>query len=126
VKRLLVADDSETILLLLEKRLRLAGYEVETATDGQQVVDRVTESEPDAILLDAMMPVKSGLEALRELRGAGCDVPVVMVSAHRDSEELRGALAAGADGSVTKPIDWDELLSTVKRLTSDPPAADAG
>ena len=60
MKRVLVADDSETILLLMRTRLELAGYTVETASDGQEVTERVVEAEPDLLLLDAMMPRKSG------------------------------------------------------------------
>ena len=74
----LVADDSETILLLMRTRLELAGYDVETAADGQEVTDLVDPSSddgPDLLLLDAMMPRKSGIDALRELRAAGARDP---------------------------------------------------
>ena len=69
--KVLVADDSETILLLLRTRLEMAGYQVETAVDGQEVIEAVHRGEPDILLLDAMMPRKSGIDALRELRGRG-------------------------------------------------------
>ena len=73
--RVLVADDSETILLLMRTRLELAGYEVETAADGQEVTERLHDGgpgdPPDLLLLDAMMPRKSGIDALRELRAPG-------------------------------------------------------
>ncbi|HET7573851.1 MAG TPA: response regulator, partial [Solirubrobacterales bacterium] len=84
--RVLVADDSETILLLLRTRLEMEGHEVETAADGQEVVDAVhAASIPhDILLLDAMMPRKSGIDALRELRAAGVDTPALIVSAHTD------------------------------------------
>src|SRR5262249_12181622 len=72
--RLLVADDSETVLLMLKRRLEMEGYEVATSTDGVEALDRLRElgpKEPDVILLDAMMPNKSGTEVLEELRGVG-------------------------------------------------------
>ncbi len=87
--KLLIADDSETILLLLRTRLEMEGYEVETANDGQEVLDAVHAAvegaKPDLLLLDAMMPRKSGIEALRELRAEGVETPALIVSAHQDA-----------------------------------------
>lgn len=122
MSRILVAEDSETILLLLRKRLEIAGHDVVTAVNGQEALDALAAAagrgeRPDVILLDAMMPVKSGVETLRELRAAGDETPVLMVSAHRDSAEMRDAMAAGANGAVAKPIDWDELLALIDQLS---------
>ena len=118
--RLLVADDSETVLLMLQRRLEMAGYEVETATDGQEVLDRLklgdSESPPDVILLDAMMPNVSGVDALRELRAAGFKMPVLIISAHLDAQEPERMAAIGADGCVPKPFEWDELISRIEEL----------
>ncbi|HVO55843.1 MAG TPA: response regulator [Solirubrobacterales bacterium] len=114
----LVADDSETILLLMRTRLELAGYEVTTASDGQEVVDRVAEREPDLLLLDAMMPRKSGIDALRELRAGGCEVPALIVSAHQNPNDADAPTDLEIDGFVTKPIDFDHLLSSVADLTA--------
>jgi two-component system, OmpR family, response regulator len=118
--RVLVADDSETILLLLRTRLEMEGYEVVTATDGQQVLDTIAGGDPaqrpDVILLDAMMPGKSGIDALRELRGSGVDTPVLFVSAYGEQKELSDTARLGADGLVAKPIDFDELLGRVADL----------
>jgi len=114
----LVADDSETILLLMRTRLELAGYEVQTAGDGQEVIERVGESEPDLLLLDAMMPRKSGIDALRELRAAGFEKPALIVSAHQNAGDADAPTDLEIDGFVTKPIDFDHLLSEIKALTS--------
>jgi DNA-binding response OmpR family regulator len=117
--RVLVADDSETILLLLRRRLELEGYDVQTVNSGQAVLDRVDGAgarAPDVIVLDAMMPGKSGIEVLRELRAAGDETPVLMLSAHRQHDELREAMKLGADGFLTKPIDWDELTGKIDDL----------
>jgi CheY-like chemotaxis protein len=115
--RILVADDSETILLLLRTRLEMEGHEVETATDGQEVVETVAAaSPPDILLLDAMMPRKSGIDAVRELRAAGVDTPVLIVSAHTgDGDGERDELRI--DGYVTKPIDFDDLFRRIAELT---------
>jgi len=97
----------------------MAGHEVTTATDGQEVVDNLSASSPpDILLLDAMMPGKSGIDALRELRGAGIEIPVLIVSAH--TEEGNGADHAdlAIDGYVSKPIDFDQLFEKIAELTS--------
>jgi DNA-binding response OmpR family regulator len=120
--RILVADDSETILLLLRTRLEMEGYEVVTATNGQQVVDAVAGGDPaqrpDVILLDAMMPGKSGIDALLELRGSGVDTPVLIVSAYREQEVLGDTARLGANGLVAKPIDFDDLFGRISELTA--------
>ena len=112
--RILVADDSETILLLLRTRLELAGYEVETAVDGQEVTERMHGSHPgglpDLLLLDAMMPRKSGIDALRELRAAGVDTPALIVSAHQDA----------TDANAPNDLEVSGYLAQADRLR--PPA----
>jgi two-component system response regulator MprA len=118
--RLLVADDSETVLLMLQRRLEMSGYEVETATDGREVVEIVagSDEQPDLILLDAMMPVMSGVDALRELRESGVKVPVLIISAHLDAQEPGRMKAAGANGVVPKPFEWDELIARIEELAA--------
>jgi two-component system response regulator MprA len=116
--RILVADDSETILLLLRTRLEMEGHEVETAADGQEVVDKVgAAAPPDVLLLDAMMPRKSGIDALRELRAAGIDTPALIVSAHTDGNgDNHADLKIAA--YITKPIDFDRLFARIAELTT--------
>ncbi|MFL5898871.1 MAG: response regulator transcription factor [Solirubrobacterales bacterium] len=117
--RLLVADDSETILLLMRTRLEMAGHQVTTAADGQEVLDAVAAAGmPDLLLLDAMMPRKSGIDALRELRGAGADVPALIVSAHQNPGDADAPTDLAIDGYITKPIDFDRLLETIAELTA--------
>jgi DNA-binding response OmpR family regulator len=118
--RILVADDSETVLLMLQRRLEISGYEVITATDGQEVLDAIAGAgaDPDLILLDAMMPRLSGVDALRQLREQGCEIPVVMISAHLDAQEPERMKALGADETVPKPFDWDELIGRIEELAS--------
>lgn len=117
----LVADDSETILLLMRTRLELAGYDVETAADGQEVTDLVSAAdpgaEPDLLLLDAMMPRKSGIDALRELRAAGVETPALIVSAHQNRGDADAPTDLEISGFVTKPIDFERLLGEIAELT---------
>jgi CheY-like chemotaxis protein len=120
--KILVADDSETILLLLRTRLEMEGYQVSTAVDGQEVVEALAgagpDQYPDLILLDAMMPRMSGLDVLRTLRDEGRDIPILIVSAHRADETLSEAEGLGADGCVAKPIDFEDLLGRIASLTA--------
>jgi CheY-like chemotaxis protein len=116
--RILVADDSETILLLMRTRLEMAGHAVDTAADGQEVLERVASNGmPDLLLLDAMMPRMSGIDALRELRDAGTEVPALIVSAHQNPGDADAPTDLQIDGYITKPIDFDRLLETVAELT---------
>ena len=118
--RVLVADDSETILLLMRTRLELAGHEVATAADGQEVIELVhgsPDGQPDVLLLDAMMPRKSGIDALRELRDAGIEIPALIVSAHQNQTDADAPTDLEISGYLTKPIDFDLLLGEVEALT---------
>jgi DNA-binding response OmpR family regulator len=119
--RVLVADDSETILLLMRTRLELAGHEVETASDGQEVTELMSAEapgeEPEVLLLDAMMPRKSGIDALRELRDAGVETPALIVSAHQNPTDADAPTDLEISGYVTKPIDFDRLLGEIADLT---------
>ena len=118
--RVLIADDSETILLLLRTRLEMEGYEVITAADGVEVIEamqRDSEPKPEILLLDAMMPRKSGIDALRELRSAGVETPVLIVSAHQDEMDAGAATDVEVSGYITKPIDFDQLFSRIAELT---------
>jgi DNA-binding response OmpR family regulator len=118
--RVLIADDSETILLLLRTRLEMEGYEVITAADGVEVIEamrRESEPKPEILLLDAMMPRKSGIDALRELRADGVDTPVLIVSAHQDEMDAGAATDVEVSGYITKPIDFDQLFSRIAELT---------
>jgi CheY-like chemotaxis protein len=117
--RLLVADDSETVLLMLQRRLEMEGYEVVTAKDGFEALERLRElgsSEPDVILLDAMMPRMSGTEVLAEIRGKGSTIPIVMISAHLDAQEPERMRSLGATDIVPKPFEWDDLIGKIEEL----------
>ncbi len=120
--RILVADDSETILLLLRTRLEMEGYEVITAADGAEASEELWRrgpgEGPDLMLLDAMMPRKSGLDVLREVRAAGSQIPVLIVSAHGEAMTAAREEAI-ASGYLGKPIDFADLLSRVAELLGE-------
>ena len=118
---ILVADDSETILLLMRTRLEMEGYDVITAVDGQEVIEelqrRGEEGRPDVILLDAMMPRKSGPEVVRELRAGDIQTPILIVSAHEEEAADR-AEGPRASGYIRKPIDFGLLLGRIAELAA--------
>jgi len=119
--RVLIADDSETILLLLRTRLEMEGYEVITAADGVEVLEvmhREPSPGPDILLLDAMMPRKSGIDALRQLRAEGVETPALIVSAHQDEMDAGAPTDNEVSGYITKPIDFDRLFASIAALTA--------
>jgi DNA-binding response OmpR family regulator len=119
VTQLLVADDSETVLLMLQRRLEMEGYEVVTATDGVEALERLRElapNEPDVILLDAMMPNMSGTEVLEEVRGKGSTVPILMISAHLDAQEPDRMRSLGATDCIPKPFEWEDLIAKIEEV----------
>lgn len=123
--RVLVADDSETILLLLRTRLEMEGFDVTTVANGQEALDAIeamgATAGPDVILLDAMMPVVSGLDALKALRAGGSRTPVLIVSAHQE-RDAGGSLELDVSGFIRKPIDFEDLIRRIQHLSAAEPA----
>lgn len=117
---ILVVDDEPPVVRLVRAKLRLDGYEVLTASHGQQALDIMRENVPDLVVLDVMMPEMDGFETLRRIRQQS-QVPVVMLTARGgDADKLRG-LQSGADDYVTKPFNPDELearIAAVLRRTA--------
>ncbi len=119
--RILVADDSETILLLLRTRLEMEGHEVATASDGQEVLEALRDDPsggPDLLLLDAMMPRKSGIDALRALRAEGVEIPALIVSAHTEGGDAAEDSRLAIGGYIAKPIDFERLFTRIAELTA--------
>ena len=111
--RVLVVDDELQILRALETTLRGAGYEVETAPDGETALTRAAARPPEAVILDLVLPDRSGIEVCRELR-TWLDAPVIVLSAVGEERDKVEALDAGADDYVTKPFGIDELLARLR------------
>jgi two-component system response regulator MprA len=121
--KILVVDDERAVRDSLRRALELEGYEIELAADGNEALSRLESSEePDAIILDVLMPGVDGLEVCRRLRSAGSTLPVLMLTARTEVEDRVAGLDAGADDYVTKPFALEELLARVRALlrrTSD-------
>ena len=110
---MLVVDDEPQILRALETTLRAAGYEVDTAATGEAALTQAAVRPPDAVILDLVLPGKSGVEVSRELR-EWTQVPILILSAVGEEHEKVAALDAGADDYVTKPFGLDELLARLR------------
>ncbi len=111
--RILVVDDEPQILRALQTSLRGAGYDVETATTGEQALTLAAVRPPDAVILDLVLPDRRGTEVARELR-AWSKAPIIVLSVVGDESEKVAALDAGADDYVTKPFGVDELLARLR------------
>ncbi|PRX97231.1 two-component system response regulator MprA [Allonocardiopsis opalescens] len=114
--RILVADDDAAVRASLTRALRFNGYEVDTAADGQEALDRIAADRPDALVLDIMMPRLDGLGACRRLRAGGDDLPVLMLTARDALGDRVAGLDAGADDYLPKPFELDELLARLRAL----------
>jgi DNA-binding response OmpR family regulator len=118
VSTILIADDEPLLTELLEFRLAARGYRTVVAHDGREALARFEEEKPDAIVLDAMMPVHDGFEVLRRIRAGGTNpqTPVLMLTARRGEQDVVGALELGANDYLVKPFLPEELLVRLGRL----------
>jgi DNA-binding response OmpR family regulator len=117
-RRILIADDEPNIVTSLEFLMRGSDYEVRVARNGEEALRLADSFRPDVVLLDVMMPQRSGFEVCRKIREnpALRDVKIVMLTAKgRDAEKDRG-LNLGANAYVTKPFSTKELMNTVRGL----------
>lgn len=117
-KKILVVDDKENIVLSLEFLMKKAGYDVRTASDGEEALAAIAADPPDLILLDVNMPTKNGFEVCEAVRARNewSHIRIIMLTAHgRDIEREKG-LALGADDYVTKPFAIQEVVSKVQEL----------
>jgi len=120
--KILIADDEPNILISLEYLMKRAGYEVHLARDGQEALDVLRRERPRLVLLDVMMPKKTGFEVCQELRGddAVKDTLVLMLTAKgRDTDVAKG-MAMGADAYMTKPFSTQELVQKVRDMLAAP------
>ena len=113
--KILVVDDEQLLVKGIRFNLENEGYEVTAASNGQQAVDLAKQQSFDLIILDVMMPVKSGIEACRSIRTFS-DVPVIMLTARSEDADKLAGFACGADDYVTKPFNILELKARVKAL----------
>lgn len=111
-KRILVVDDDPAILRLLSTNLKARGYEVVTATDGEEALDAVQKQFIDLIILDIMMPKLDGVQVCRRVR-EWSDIPIIILSARGDEHDKVNCLELGADDYLTKPFGIAELMARI-------------
>jgi two-component system, OmpR family, response regulator len=114
--RVLVVDDEVNIAELIAMALRYDGFEVVTAHTGAKAVAAAKSTQPDAVVLDMMLPDFDGLEVLRRMRATDPDVPVVFLTARDAVEDRVAGLTAGGDDYVTKPFSLEELVARLRGL----------
>jgi two-component system response regulator MprA len=114
--RILVVDDEPAVRESLGRALRLEGYDVQLAADGEEAVAAIGQSGPDAVVLDVLMPRLDGIAACRRLRAAGDRTPVLMLTARDAISDRVAGLDAGADDYLVKPFALEELLARLRAL----------
>ena len=116
--RILIAEDEPNIVTSLEFLMRQCDYEVRVARNGEEALQLAREFRPDVLLLDVMMPLKSGFEVCRTIRASPelGPVRILMLSARGRQAEIDRGLSLGADAYVTKPFSTKELLAQVRQL----------
>ena len=115
--KILVVDDERAVRESLRRALELEGYDVGLASDGSEALEKLEgDAQPDAIILDVLMPGTDGLEVSRTLRRSGSRVPVLMLTARAEVGDRVAGLDAGADDYLTKPFALEELLARLRAL----------
>ncbi|MDQ1703642.1 MAG: hypothetical protein QOF18_8 [Frankiaceae bacterium] len=116
--RVLVVDDDDVIRQLITVNLELEGFDVITAVDGQDALDKVKDARPHVVTLDVMMPRIDGWEAAARLRAdpETAHVKVILLSARAQEADIQRGERIGVDAYLTKPFDPDELIDMVRRL----------
>ena len=116
----LICDGDPLLTELLEHRLGQQGYETAVARDGSEALTLLAERQPDAVIMESMLPVNDGYEVLRQIRENDQlkDLPVIMLSARKHARDIVEALELGANDYVTKPFIVDELAARLARLMS--------
>lgn len=115
--KILLAEDEQQLSRVLETAMTHEGYQVDIAFDGQEAVDLAKENAYDLMILDIMMPVKTGIEALKEIRQTGNTTHVIMLTAMSEVDDKVTGLDAGADDYLTKPFSLKELLARLRSMS---------
>ncbi|MBS4023515.1 MAG: response regulator transcription factor [Dethiobacter sp.] len=120
MKRILLVEDEKNIVLGVTICLRSAGMEVDVAEDGVEALGKVQSNKPDLVLLDLVMPRLNGLDALRSMKenDQTKDIPVIVLSARAQEEDIRLAMDLGAADYMAKPFRPEELLAVIENVLS--------
>ncbi len=124
-ERILLVEDEQALCMTLTDRLSNEGYEIDCANDGDQGYRRATEGAYDLIILDVMLPLRSGFDVCRDIRAAGLATPVLMLTARSQTVDKVVGLKLGADDYLTKPFEMIELVARVEALLRRAPTRPA-
>ena len=124
-RKILIVDDTPAMVSLIADALLQAGFEVVTAEDGKEGIAAVAKHEPDLVILDVSMPVMSGLQVLRRLRGEASTkfLPVILLTGRDGHADMLEGWMGGADRYLTKPCSMEELLEAVAQMLEEPSRA---
>ena len=120
-KRILVVDDESDLVVMISKALRYKGYEVITANDGQEGLDKAKTQKPDLIILDLMLPRINGYKVCGLLKKDTryAKIPIILFTARANAEDIELGKKIGADAYITKPYERDALLSKIEELIKE-------
>lgn len=115
---ILVVDDEPALRELIGQMLEIGGYAVQEARDGEEALDMIDETPPDAVILDVMMPEMDGITVCKTLRAnqATVNLPIVMLSGKTQREAVNEGLAAGANKYLCKPASFEELMDSLNEV----------
>lgn len=116
--RMLIVEDDEDILMGLRDYFEMKDYDVETAEDGEEATKKMEPGEFDIVLLDVMLPGKSGFDVLEESQEEGFDAPILMLTARGEQENILQGFGLGADDYIVKPFNVSELSARIKAILS--------
>ncbi len=114
-KKILAVDDETDVLLVIKTALLSEGFEVASATNGQEALDKIPSEQPDLIILDVMMPGMTGFEVLERMKAdpSMASIPVIMLTGLSERTKIKEALESGTDYYIVKPFDFHDLMSKV-------------
>ncbi len=120
-KKILLVDDEESLVMLLSERLKFNGYDVITASDGQEGLDKAKKEKPDLILLDVMMPKMNGYQVSRLLKfdQRFKHIPIIMLTARTQAIDMKTGKETGADAYITKPFESENLIAEIKKFLKE-------
>ena len=123
--KILIVEDEQSLAKVIQKGLTAEGFAADCVTDGEAALARICvhHAQYDLILLDFMLPKKSGLEIIFEIRAKGISTPILMLTAKDDKKDVSAGLDAGAEDYLTKPFSFDELFSRIRAILRRPKTA---
>lgn len=117
--KILIAEDDPSISRLIAYKFEKENYEINVIEEGDKVLDEISSDDYDALVLDLMLPVLDGMQILKRIREKEIKIPILVLSAKSQEEDILKGLNAGADDYLTKPFRPDELLLRLKKMLAD-------